>query len=50
VKVVLTPLISRFAKKDPLRVIFEEICYINKIQDHEVKTYLSLLQERIEDI
>jgi hypothetical protein len=41
---------SKYAKKDPLRVCFEEICYTNKITDDEVKLYLHLLEDRIEDI
>jgi RecB family endonuclease NucS len=49
-KIVLTPLLSRFAKKDQLRITFEEICYTNKITDDDVKSYLSLLEDRIEDI
>jgi predicted RND superfamily exporter protein len=49
-KVVLTPLLSRFAKKDQLRITFEEICYTHKITDDDVKSYLSLLEDRIEEI
>lgn len=47
---VLTPLVSKYAKKEDLRVIFEELSYVNKVHEIEIKWYLGLLEERIEDI
>lgn len=49
-KIVFTSFISKFAKKDKLRICFEEICYTNKITEQDVKWYLGLLQDRINDI
>ena len=49
-EVVLKPIISKFVKKDKLRICFEEICYTNRITEYEVKTYLRLMEERIDDI
>jgi tRNA(Ile)-lysidine synthase TilS/MesJ len=42
--------ISKYAKKDHLRVIFEEICYVHRITGDEVKQYLAYLEDRIHDI
>ena len=41
---------SKFAKKDKLRITFEEICYVNKVTEDEVKSYLGSLECRIEEI
>jgi hypothetical protein len=49
-KTIITPVISKYAKKDPLRITFEEICYVNKITDEDVKQYLYYLEQRIDEI
>ena len=47
---MLVPQISRYAKKHKLRICFEEICYTNKITESEVKNYLRMMEDRVEEI
>lgn len=44
--IVLTPKAKK-EKKDELRVIFEEICFVARVKDDEVISYLDFLDERV---
>lgn len=47
---VLTPPISKRAEKHELRIIFEELCYTNKILYDEVFDYLGEINKRVKDV
>ena len=45
-----TPLINSKIKKHDIRIHFEELCYMSKLNNQEVRDYINFLKQRIRDI
>ena len=45
-----TPPLNKRVQKPEIRVQFEELCYLSKLTNNEVKQYFNFLKKRILDI